>query len=188
MSEKLRFKISVKHLLVYSSITLAGVLIASVFIRLADDRLIETFLAQFKDYFEFASHKNAIFLVLQELFWLLLIISASFLPHGGLLSILLLLYKGFSIGIVSSVFCKQFGAIGIKYILLTVLPQNVFYIISLCVALQISGEISNNTITRGRHGKLIQTDHKAFYLCALITIAAGLLEAYIIPLIYRYFF
>lgn len=188
MSSKFNFKISTKHLLIHSLFVLAGISIASFFLRFSSDELLEEFSLHFQNYFVFSSALDTFILILQECFWILLIIAFAFIPHGKLIALIVLLYKGYSIGTIASIACRLYGVIGLKYIVLMILPQNLLYIFSLCIATQISWEISVNTVDRGRHSTVVYTDRKAYWLCFLITVLASLTESYLIPGIYKLFF
>ncbi len=188
MSLNSNFRISAKLLIIHSLFVLLGVTIASVFLRFSSDALLDEFSHHFQNYFIFSSFSNTLILILQECFWILLIIAFAFIPHGKLIAMIVLLYKGYSIGTISSIACRLYGLAGIKYIILTILPQNILYIVSLCIATQISWEISANTVDRGRHGLPVSTDSRVYVLCFVVTVLAGFVECYVIPLIYNLFF
>lgn len=188
MSEQFEFKISTKHLIANSAIVLLGILVASVFLRFSSAELLQNSLERLESYFVFNDTLHVLLLIFQECFWLLLIIALAMIPYGKLLSSVILFYKGFSIGVVASIFCKQYGLLGLKHILLLLLPQNLLYIISLCVTAQISMEIASNTVNRGRHGKIIKTDVRAYIVCFILTVLAALLEAVGVPWVYKILF
>ena len=188
MSERFEFQISKKQLIINSVIVLLGILVASIFLRFTSEKLLLHFGEQLENYFDFANFWQVIVLLFQECFWILLIISLSVFPYGKLFASIIIFYKGFSIGVVSSVFCRQFGVHALKYIGLLILPQNLLYIFSLCIAAQISAEIALNTVLRGQHGRVIITSKKAYIFSFIITAVAAVVESLGIPMIYNIFF
>ncbi len=186
MSHRVRFRISVHQLYVHSALFLAGVILASVFICFSPDELLGEFFEKFENYFNFSGATSCIILILKECFWLLLIGLLGFIPHGRLANILILLYKGFSIGVVSSIACSRLGIGGLKYTFFLILPPNLLYILSLCIATQISFEITAGLV--GRHSKDLPIDRRVYLICVLLTVIGGLLESYYVPWMYKILF
>ena len=188
MSVQFRFQISKKQLVINSLFSLIGVILAALFLRFSSAELLSTFFTKTEGYFQFLDYKRIFGLILQECLWLLLIMFFSKIPYGKFALILVLFYKGFSIGVIASVFSAQFGKIALKYIVLLLLPQSILYVISLCIATQISTEISENTILKGRHTKIIPTDRRAYIICFIITILAATIETLVVPWTYQQLF
>ncbi len=189
MSLKNNFRISVNQLLGHSILILAGTLLAAVFIHFSPQDLQNEFFNKFSNYFTFTNSYSCLLLILKEYCWLLLISAFSYIPYGRIFTLLILIYKGFSVGVVSSIACRQLGFLGIKYIFLLIFPPNLFYIISLCIASQISFEISSNLPNKsGRHGKIIQTNKSAYLICAVLTAFGSLIESYFVPWLYNILF
>lgn len=188
MSLKTNFRISVKHLYFYSFVILVGIFIAALFIRFAPAELCEQFSSKFETYFSFSGLNTTLMLILKEYFWLLIIMMLAYIPYGRAAVIALILYKGFSVGIISSLACQNYGGEGIKYILFIVLPSYLLYFISLCLAAQISFEVAGNLPQSGRHCKPIDTDRKAYLFCFIITALGGLIESYYTPWVFDLLF
>ncbi len=184
MSVRFQFKISKKCFLVNSTILLAGIITASFFLMLSPAELIERFSAILDNYFSFGSGWRILKLILQEYFWLAIMIVFTAIPFGKFGNLIILYYKGFSIGAVASVFASIYRAQGIKHITLLLFPPNILYVVSLCLAAQISLEIAANSTNRGRHGRAVPTDKRAYIICFIITTLGALIESYIVPLIY----
>ena len=188
MSFTSNFKISIKHLYFYSFVILIGIFLAALFIRFAPSELCEQFSAKFETYFSFSGLSTTVMLILKEYFWILVIMMLAYIPYGRAAVSALILYKGFSVGIISSLACQNYGGDGLKYIFFIVLPSNLLYIISLCLAAQISFEVAGNLPQSGRHCKPIDTDRKAYLICFFITALAGLIESYYTPWVFELLF
>ncbi len=187
MSKHFRFKISVSQLYIHSAFVLLGILLASIFIYFSPTTLLGELTTRFLNYFEFGDYLSVLSLLFQEWFWILLILTFTYIPHGRILNIIILIYKGFSIGIIASILCWQKQMLGILYIIASLLPQNIIYIISLLLAVQVSFEIQNNIHARSsRHGREIATDKKAYIISFVLTLFAVLLETYLIPYVFHF--
>lgn len=189
MSFKTDFKISVKLLYVFTAVILCGMVLASVFIRFASSELSNEFSEKLSTYFTFTGVKTILILILQECFWILMIMLFAYVPHGRVAVFLVILYKGFSIGIVSSLFGAPYGLWGPAYIFLMLLPPSLFYILSICLSAQISFETVGNVSVRfARHGRKIPTDRRIYLFCFIITAVGALLESCYTPWIYQLLF
>lgn len=186
MSQKNSFKISVNQLFVHSGLILAGITLASIFVYFSPQELQTQFFEKFESYFNFSGLSSSVALILLECFWILLIGVLTYIPYGRVANILILLYKGFSIGVVSSIACKQLAFSGIKYIFFLIFPPNFFYIMSLCIATQISFEITAGQL--GRHSKDIPVDKTAYIVSILLALLGGLIETYYVPWMYKILF
>ena len=186
MSAKNHFRISIDFLLIHSSLCLIGIILASIFVFFSSDELKGEFFEKFRTYYEFSEIGNVIVLFLQEYLWILLIVFIYRLPYGRLVNFLILIYKGFGIGVVSSIACGQLGAEGLKYILLLVFPPNFFYIISQCIASQIANEIKS--LTRGQHNKGNGVGNRIYIICLLLTSLGALIESFYVPWMYNIIF
>lgn len=183
------FKVSINQLFGHSLIFLVGVILAAFFIYFSPQELQVEFFERFSEYFVFTGIGSCIFLILKECFWIFLIALFSYIPYGRLSSLLIILYKGFSVGVISSIAYSKLGFGGLKYTFFLVLPPNLFYILSLCIAAQISFEISVGLPCNiGRHGKTIPTNRRAYLICFLLTLIGGFVESYYVPWMYKILF
>ncbi len=189
MSLKNNFKISINQLIGHSILILVGTLLASFFIHLSPQGLQNEFFEKFTDYFIFSGPYSCLLLIIKECCWILLIASFSYIPYGRIFSLLILIYKGFSIGVVSSIACRQLGFMGFKYTFFLIFPPNLLYIISLCIAAQISFEIYAGISNKiGRHEKIIQTNKSAYLICFILTVTGSFMESYLVPWLYEILF
>lgn len=188
MSGNFTFQISKKHLVLHSLLLLSGICTASLFLRFSKEELLAGFKEQITTYFAFSGIPHIVILLGQEFFWILLMIAFARIPYGKIASLLVLFYKGFSIGVIASVFCREYGAAGIKYIFCLLLPQSILYILSLCLAAQISFELSYNLQSRGQHSKIIPTDARAYIISFVLTALGVFCETIAIPWLHQTLF
>ena len=189
MSFTNKFRIAINQLIGHSILVLIGTLLAAFFIRLSPQDLHNEFFEKFTDYFVFSEPYTYFLLIIKECCWILLIASFSYIPYGRIFTLLILIYKGFSIGVVSSIACRQLGFTGLKYTLFLIFPPNLFYILSLCIATQIAFEIcASNSNNIGRHEKVLQTNKSAYLISVSLTGLGSLLESYLVPWLYKILF
>lgn len=186
MSKRDQFKVSINLLIFHSSLFLFGIILASVFLRFSSEDLQVVFFHKFDEYYELSELASCAILILQECFWVLLIAFLSRFRYGRLFNFLILIYKGFGAGIISSIACAQLGISGIKYVFFLVMPPNLLYLSSLCIASQLSHE--HASYTSGVHNRPVFIDRKVYLICFFLSIMGGIAESYYVPWIYNILF
>ncbi|SEF82725.1 stage II sporulation protein M [Caloramator fervidus] len=125
--------------------------------------------------------KNNLLMII--LIWIL-----SFTYFGFLFSILILLYKGFSLGFTIAFILQSFGLKGFLFIILSLLPQNLFYIpaflficsISFIYSLSLFKKPKNLTV----NGNFLNFSFNMLFLL-LFVFLGNVVESFISPYIIK---
>lgn len=132
-----KYNKNINRLIVFFLLLYAfGDLLACLFIRFASTDLLSKILTDPGQIFFYPNLSSVLSVALKEYAAVFLIYIFSFLPYGKIFSYILIVYKGFCLGTISSILCFNSGLRGIFQILILVLPPNLIYLLSLLIAVQ----------------------------------------------------
>lgn len=154
------------------SIVLLGVFIGSLCVRFMGEASFAE-LATSLNYEKSDSDILWIDVFVKEFLLLFAVFLFRYIPYGFIGIFSVILYKGFSVGIVSGAYAFVFGAQGIKMIVKYLLVPNVFYLYSLCFLSDqmLRFSLNNGQTVSSLHIKNMHTPKTVycFIYCAVIT-------------------
>lgn len=185
MLDRFKKKLPYSFLVFCSIFILLGILIGSIFVRFSDAEVLDKFSGEFANYFSFSNWTSLVALLFKEYFFILLMMLCVMIPYGQIATVILLVYKGFSIGIVSAIACLQYGLQGIWYVAMLILPPNLIYFLALSIAAFIT---YNALPSKGEHLQRNSFNKKKYILCFALDFIGCIMEFMVVPMIYKTFF
>lgn len=167
-----------------------GILVGIIYIQKTDNiDAIKYFNENLNTLLKTDLNRNALFFsnVKKTILLMSFIFVMSFSVIGPIATILVNFFKGFTLGFTTSFIISALNYGGINFIILGIIPQNIFYLLAIILASLYSLKFSLKKYYENSIDAYMTTSRYAgyFIMFSLISILGSVIESYIVPIILK---